>query len=323
MSAEQNMEETIDDMEESSDDPQTLQSFGQKCEVKTLYKTKSTCDCCISWVDRKPATDDPQKHRQVKEEHDGFALLKRKQPHGSSGWITHSVVINSPHIKARLAPIFQDYQGVNPYAVDLEFEAPFIPLLHRREEIFQAERDETDGLARQHLALLRNFLKLELADSERFLNQFKSTHLLEFQQIPLVFIPGEVIIQNKDGRVSAAILMQVSKSEFYYPQRYELRVRYLQWNGKKCGYTTTRWEIDYFQGSQKLNDMPIFPLRIAPNRTGIEASLIDRGRKFHELCGQHLRQFAGIMRVKEEGERVTTAKFLHVSILLSPVLCYN
>ena len=305
-------------MEESSDHPQTLQSFEQNCEVKNLYKSKSACECCISWVDRKPATDDPQKSRQVREEHNGFALLDRKQPHGSSGWTTHSIVINSPHIKARLAPIFQDYQGVNPYAISLEFKTPFIPLLHRREEIFQAERDETDGLARQHLALLRNFLKQELSDSERFLNQFKSTHLLEFQQIPLVFIPGEVIIKNKDGRVSAAILLQGSEESGHYcPQRsYELQVRYLQWNGKKCGYTTTRWEIDYFQGSQKLNDMPIFPLRIAPNRTGIEASLIDRGRKFHELCGQHLRQFAGIMRVEDEGDMFATAKFLHVSILL-------
>lgn len=289
--------------------------LGKKADIKILYGSKSVCSCCTNWVDRKPATDNPEKAIKAKKERDEFAVLHRKKQHSESGWKTHSIVINSPFLKDFLAGIFEDYRGVEARASELVFEPPFAPFFHRWNEIQEAKKAIPAEEAERcdHLSLLLGILEPELREAFHFEKILESTRLVTFAQLPLLYVPGEILINNQ-GPKSATVLGEVVfapglllPSEvrevldlFSMNPSISLSVMNVDWDGQRFGALTSTWKQPSYEGSLNVDSLTYIPLRLIRNNNEIENALIARGRTFSTLGERDwsLRNYKGTFRYK-------------------------
>ena len=103
---------------------------GSVGEAKNIYKGASDDDGNWTWVDKYP--DDVEEAAE-NEETATFAVVVRNQKSNDSRkkLEAHSIIVQSPQIRAALAEIMADYPGVACELTRLEFEAPFKPFVHR------------------------------------------------------------------------------------------------------------------------------------------------------------------------------------------------
>ena len=274
------------------------QGFEEKCEIKVLYGSKSSCDCCINWVDRKPVTDDPESARRVREERNAYAILQRKQQHGSSaGWITHSLVINSKRLKSSLARIFKGYPPVCVNKGDLVFKAPFIPLFHRLENLKKMERDESDTVTKELLQLLQSVISTETDRQRTILQSIHETGLAHFEDLPTLFVPGEVVIRHRKGNTSAGLLRSArsGRSPMSPVPSFILEVSTIEWSGDKQGVRDSTWEISEFSGPRPVALLQVLPFSSHKDQDALLLYLVSRGRKYQKFCGRHFYGFTGTL----------------------------
>lgn len=113
---------------EEKDKPKII--VGSVGEAKNIYKGSSDDDGNWTWVDKYP--DDVEEAAE-NEETAKFAVVVRNQKSNDSRkkLEAHSIIVQSPQIRAALSEIFADYPGVACELTRLEFEAPFKPFVHR------------------------------------------------------------------------------------------------------------------------------------------------------------------------------------------------
>lgn len=99
-------------------------------EAKNIYKGATDDDGNWTWVDKYP--DDAEEAAE-NEETATFAVVVRNQKSNDSRkkLEAHSIVVQSPLIRAALTEIMDGYPGVACELSRLEFEAPFKPFVHR------------------------------------------------------------------------------------------------------------------------------------------------------------------------------------------------
>jgi hypothetical protein len=269
--------------------------IGSKAEIKLLYTgSRSYCDCCPTWRDDKPKNDDDDfelKQRLVKAR-DHYAILKRLNRHGHGQWNTHSIVINSKHIRDRLSEVFDDYPNVDLHAVEMVFQPPFVPFVHRWEKLIQIRDDETNQEARDHLTLLVDLLSTTTEESFKTLTNIHRTGFVAFEDLELLYTCGEIVLQAAaPGSWSAGILRDVDKKCEGLKRFYGFTVDVVDWNGEVFGIRRDYWTLGDYKGSRSLHCLEIMPLKVHPNPKDIQALLVARGRRFESLKGQHLQQY--------------------------------
>ncbi|KAL2376051.1 hypothetical protein RJZ90_007765 [Blastomyces dermatitidis] len=83
-----------------------------------------------------------------------------------------------------------------------------------------------------------------------------------------------------------------------------LDCRYLDFNGKELGEAGVQLEVVWFHGPKLIHSLEAFPLDHHLNKSDVMTSLIDSGRKFCRLKGQHIRHCRGRAFFKVRGEMV-------------------
>jgi hypothetical protein len=113
---------------EEKDKPKV--AVGSVSEAKNIYKGASDDDGNWTWVDKYP--DDVEEAAE-NEETAKFAVVVRNQKSNDSRkkLEAHSIVVQSPQIRAALTEIMDGYPGVACELTRLEFETPFAPFVHR------------------------------------------------------------------------------------------------------------------------------------------------------------------------------------------------
>lgn len=269
---------------------------GGKIETQNLYATSDTyCSCCTNWEPTKPYLKNDEKLAKLKQGQDEYAIVRRQKAHGgNNGWKTHSIVINSPLLKSVLAGVFAGYPSVDAESLEPTFEPDFVPFVHMWDEILERRVSEADPVTRDHLRLLVETLEPEVAKPFGVLRYFNESLRLPFEWLHLAFRPGEVIVRNVNGTLSAGILRDIRRGE----DDICFTVATVDWNGVKFGVLEASWKLSSYQGSMEVPGLGVFPLSAHPDRDEIEKTLMSRGRVFEDLAGQHVKQYAG-MAVQE------------------------
>lgn len=265
--------------------------LGWENQVKELYaSTASVCSCCVTWEDEKPFRefddDTDKKNRELAK----FALVRKQIPHGGHGaWKTSEIEVHSPLLRKKLTDVFRDYPAVDAHAVKMSFKPPFLPFIHRWDRLQQMLEEEEAGNTKDHLRLLETLLTSEIQESLELLQHIKSTGYVSFGNLPLVFVPGDVIIENNQGIKNAGIL----RKAYLGGDKFAIVVRVVDWNGKHFGAIDETLTLRPFQGSLQLTKMSLSPLRIHTDRKMIRDQLVARGKEFENLRGQHHRFYSG------------------------------
>lgn len=83
---------------------------------------------------------------------------------------------------------------------------------------------------------------------------------------------------------------------------FSLDCRYLDFDGEVFGEAGTQLEVARFHGPRPIHNLEAFPLDHHPNKSDAIKSLVDCGRKFCDLKGQHIRHCCGVAFVQVRGE---------------------
>ena len=290
-------EEAAEEAEEDKGEINT--KVGGKCEVKKLYAgTNRRCDCCIKWEDHKPDAG----NEGIKEERDGYAILYRLIPHGGDDeWKTHSIRINSTRLKLRLERVFEDYPGIDPD--EMTFKHPFAPFLHRWDRLLELQETEKDPETADHIKLLRQLLEHELKEPFKAMKKFAETGLISFDNMIYALVPGEIITSSQNGEPCAALLRSVERHTKNDSPEYRYYVEMIDADSKRFGVFSTVWGLRCWNGTIQMASLQHFPLRLHPERETVKERLIERGRKFERLQGQHYKAYRGKgVFEKEDGE---------------------
>lgn len=275
---------------------------GSICKVKEIFDTKtSSCVCCTEWVDEKPERDRTEQNEAAKSRRAQFSVIRRLTPHGAGGWRTHSILINSRSIQAALANVFEGYPVTYADDHNLVLTPKFIPFLHRWDKLLEVERDEPDAKAKSHLTLLRSTLEIDLADSLKRRDLVARTGLASFSDMELLLEPGQIVIfERSDGIMTAGVAREVilEPSTTWSAQHYSVEVDTTAWDGKRFGVEEEEWRLEDFSGTRKVHSLDIFPLHLHPDHENISRKLIERGKKYERLRGQHFVAYDG--KIKSE-----------------------
>jgi hypothetical protein len=276
-----------------------LDEIGAVTEIKPLYEGRANyCTCCKVWDDEKPFDHDNAELRELEEKkRQRYAILRRQTRHGRGTWKTHSLVINSKTIRERLVTVFSDYPSVDPHAVELSFTPPFLPFVHRWEQLMQLRKEEKDELALEHLTLLIDTLGPETELSFRSLQNIENTGYVAFEDLELVYVLGETIVQISADIIAAGVLRDVSLKPKSGESVYVFSVDVVDWDGAKFGVKEELWYLEEYKGSRRLTELEILPLDKLPEPSQTKERLIAQGRKFESLRGYHFCTYVGNAKV--------------------------
>lgn len=274
---------------------ETLAPKGSICEVKEIFDTEtSNCACCTEWVDEKPGRDRTGENEAAENRRAQFSIIRRLKPHGAGGWKTHSILVNSRSVQAALGKVFEGYPVTYADDHNLELTPKYNPFCHRWDKLLEVERDEPDAETKRHLTLLRSTLEIDLADSLQRRDLVARTGLASFNDLKLLFEPGQILIKHSGGVMTAGVAREVTRdTDCCNKPIYLLEVDTTAWNGERFGVAEKRWHLHGFTGTRKVHSLGIFPLHMHPDHERISRELIERGKKYERLRGQHFVEFAG------------------------------
>jgi hypothetical protein len=287
------------DLEEESE-------VGSRRQVLHMYADKESMDGDgpTMYTPVLPATVAPRQRavrgqRAAVDINSTYALVHYHQVKGDTLWGV-SLEIQSPILKAQLSSIFENYPDVDTNIPTLLFEAPFLPLVHRWDRLLRLGEEEPDETRKAVLSLLRDTLANDAVFQAglKTLRQVEGTGYINYSNILVAMAPGDVILESKNGVVTAGILQSADKEAGNYGNYCALEVDVVDWDGDKYGYRKVNWSIPEFRGFRQITKLGCFPLRLHPAGTSIEAALLRRGKKFESLCGRHFMQYSGLVAME-------------------------
>ncbi|RYP02127.1 hypothetical protein DL764_005962 [Monosporascus ibericus] len=113
---------------------------------------------------------------------------------------------------------------------------------------------------------------------------------------------GDILVQacREIRSVSLASISPSTGTKYLH-----LETRYMNWDGKVLGESTTGIKIPIFRGAKRIDHLNAYPLQYHSERERVTRELIKCGRTFISLAGTHYRQYKGrAFFIGDEGEIV-------------------
>lgn len=255
-----------------------------------------------SWTAKIPEDTEPAEGKDTI----GHAVVLRQQKSKDSrkGYEIHSIVIQSPSLKAALGEILNDYPGVFCNLNRLVFKAPFAPFIHRWGALLEyLEKDDLDSVTKDHMILLRDILQEELADTIKALRDYVKNGVVTYEHAWAIFQPGAVILSSSGIGEQVALRL---KSASYEKTDQDgnflgLKCQCVNWNGRTFGWSEEFVKLGEFEGIQQINGLSVLPLAFHPKKEQLKQMLTERGKRFAALSGYHYRrsvayQYTGMNR---------------------------
>ncbi|KAK2125302.1 hypothetical protein NOF04DRAFT_1348975 [Fusarium oxysporum II5] len=204
---------------------------------------------------------------------------------------TSSIDIKNPALKKGLTDVLSNYPDTSIHTIS------------GWDRFLQAEKASSEG-TNDLFRILRHHLERGLKEPFRVLRDYQRTKYIEFDDLLVAVVPGELVVRYRIGLLWAGVFLAASIGEFWSSKSCDLKVRVMNWDGTCFGYREKTWEIRAFQGFRKITDLPVFPLDADSDRDQIEQRLVGRGRMFHRLCSQHVKVYTGVVHFKLEGRKM-------------------
>ncbi|KXX75067.1 Mitochondrial sorting [Madurella mycetomatis] len=286
-------EESKDEDKEGEEKEKPKVPVGSISEAKHIYKGASDDDGNWTWVDKYP--DDVEEAAE-NEETATYAVVVRNQKSNDSRkkLEAHSIIVQSPQIRAALAEIMADYPGVACELTRLEFEAPFKPFVHRWNELVKyLEKPDLDEKTKEHMKLLYDILNYEIGDNVKAFQDYVRNGVVSFKDLWMIFQPGNVVVAAYLGPLSAFEMVETEYMQNNCGKFLQVRCDCVDYSGKEFGRYQEAINIPEFIGTKKITGLKVYPLHFHEDKEAVAAKLIKRGEIFEQLAGHHYKQYQG------------------------------
>ena len=231
----------------------------------------------------------------------------------SESWEPSSFVINSRAMRDVVSRALKDYQDTDMDLNAWEFLSPYKPLVHRWEQLksiqdsadWQTEKSAADGLVLFLTPLLDPYIQS--------LKQTWESGMLDCSSVWQIFPPGELVVAKFFGVPTVCRVVSYAGG----PWSWTITFEYIDWNGRRCGYTTATRRIG-FAGLCRVTSLPVYPLNFAENKDDLKEQITKRGREFERLRGFHLKTCNASSVGIEDNRRIPVSKRLIFTSLDSP-----
>ncbi|KAH0537656.1 hypothetical protein FGG08_005569 [Glutinoglossum americanum] len=269
-----------------------MEPEGMKCSIKNLYYVSQRPGHGY-WADKMP--------KQIPEpmdtpENAQFALVVKQRPGhgGKKKFEIDSILIQSPLLKNALDTVLKGFPGVTPGLSSLTFTPPFKPLFYRWDELVKAVEEEENPVTKKHLDLFFSIVEPELKDTIKVRDEFVAHGVVTFQHIWTIFPAGTMIFTTQDDQECAYKLNNSMEVQTTCGKFYQLECENVDWDGQKFGKNHRNLMIPYFPGTHPISELNAFPLEYHPEHKVVKERLLDRGKRFEQLHGQHYKMYKGI-----------------------------
>ncbi|KAG8159225.1 hypothetical protein KVR01_010886 [Diaporthe batatas] len=209
-------------------------------------------------------------------------------------WVTESFTVQDPLMRNHLRVALANYQDFDLELKNWTFKEPFSPIVHRWDRLNTLRENTTEDKSKKAIDQLMNFLGPILAPSIGSLLQTKATGKVDFENVWQIFPPGELAVTSFFGiQAVTRILRYELIRPRCDPPYWQVEFEYLDWNGERCGYTSAKSKIRYFDGMKFVTSLGVYPLSFSPSASEIKQRITARGRKFESLRGYHFRTCVG------------------------------
>ncbi|KAI1759852.1 P-loop containing nucleoside triphosphate hydrolase protein [Hypoxylon sp. FL1150] len=227
-----------------------------------------------------------------------YALTETRHYKESGEFKYTRLHVNPQPLKQLLEAVIVDfpYDPVDAQQ-EVDFDLPAYCLFFHRKELEEAggERFRDDEASRGHLRLLLDWIDRVHEEAFRASQSFHSNgqRPVSYEHLWTIFRPGRLVHNRVQGHARAYRVRG-----FWYEDDSEpcfaIRVKYVDYDGDKFGTRKDLFRIPKYEGVMRAEDLNIMPLDFHSDAEAIRAQLLDRGRRFAGLAGQHFMQYSGV-----------------------------
>lgn len=178
--------------------------------------------------------------------------------------------------------------------------SPFQPLIHnwdKLQSISSEDVDDDKAQSRRDLKLLLDTISAGSGDDklDRYLKTrevSQEQRTVTFDNLWTLFPPGELVYGTPFLNQPEIFLVQdcleswpSSRSRYLGgDSSWKLLCWAYDWNGEKFYRSSLTLTFEPFDGQKSIVSLPFYPLHIHESREMIEETLVERGKRFRELC---------------------------------------
>nr|RBQ83223.1 hypothetical protein FVER53263_02436 [Fusarium verticillioides] len=251
-------------------------------EVKDAFAKFDNHGRFVKWLDEMPYGEVLKDICEIKRVGGKYAVVCGRFPTKDSTWEVRTIWINNPVLQAILLDVFKDHPDVTGGKDILEFKAPFVPLIHRWEQLCKLAHDNAGSEKQELMKLFVDMLKEELQDILSRVKRIKETGCASWEDLEFVFKPGQLFFRSE-----APIAAGISHT---YKEGF-LSVYQIAWTGSEYSKCSSIFVVPVFHGTRPLSDLIVRSIWACPENddNSLKAALIRRGRKYEDLRGIHFR----------------------------------
>ncbi|PGH17055.1 hypothetical protein AJ79_01439 [Helicocarpus griseus UAMH5409] len=218
------------------------------------------------------------------------------------------VDIKSEALLGVLREIVRDVRAINlredKPSIECNFLYNFLPDLEKY--TIKKGRNHRDPCSK-HVDLLIKYIKETYASTTQSLLPLLKRGEITYDLLWTIFKPGIFVYSTFLGTGKPRCVIfdaGEEKTKMNGIKYFSLDCRYLDFDGEVFGEAGTQLEVVRFHGPRPIHNLEAFPLDHHPNKSDAMKSLINCGRNFCDLKGQHIRHCRGRAFVQVRGEIV-------------------
>ena len=274
---------------------------GSDLSIKVLYEGPPKCKCCTNWVEQYP--DDLRESIEEKEDTKAKAILARMKKSHQDGkpLALDSIVVQNTDLKAFLVELLHGYQGITPNLNKVVLKAPFHPFFYRwdRFKDLMSQNDIDFPAAPPYPSLLYDLLRPEIEPLVDDVNDMVSNKVITYDMLWAIFQPMQELHAELQGHKRMCIheSHDYTKDAFGNDKGFEVVAKYVDWDGEKFGLSSKTFTIKPFSGTKPIDELEVCPFELIKWPEDTRNKLLDRGRKFRELCSVQHKSYKGMALV--------------------------
>ncbi|KAJ5033191.1 hypothetical protein NUH16_003107 [Penicillium rubens] len=273
------------------DDFKSFEKWASKSQFKTVMETWDKEACKYKIVE-------PTETSIGLDDYAEYAFIVRERVDRTSEEVVPFIDIKSEGLRDILRDVLHDIKAVSLMedkpSIEQNFLFHFLPELDRCAENMDSSSDHESAHA-EHLLLLIDHLKHAYASTlQRLESRLQHGHIT-YDLLWALFKPGchvyTTCIGTKEPR---CVVFDASEEMTQNDETWlNLECRFIDYNGVKFGEAGIFLRVAKFRGSKPIESLEAFPLYHHPSHEQVRKDLVERGQKFRNLAGSHVRHCEG------------------------------
>ncbi|XRM42628.1 hypothetical protein ABZX51_005838 [Aspergillus tubingensis] len=284
------------------DDFKSFKKWASAPQFKTVVETwdKEACKYKIA---------EPAETRSGLDDCAEYAFIVRERVERNSEEVTPYIDIKSEGLRDILRVVLHDIKAISLMedkpSIEQNVLFHFLPELYRCAENMGNSSDH-DSAHAEHLRLLIDHLKHAYASISQRLESMLQHFHITYDLLWALFKPGCHVYTTCIGTKEPRCVRFDAGEELTQNDEtwWNLECRFIDYDGVKFGEAGIFLRVAKFRGSKPIESLEAFPLRYHPRHEQVRKDLVERGQKFRDLAGSHIRHCKGSAFFMNKGKAI-------------------